>query len=149
MHRYTPCPKNVPPLACYNFDTREWILTFFGRNVIDKVSCHKILYYATSSNLYFCTTWQNGKHGHCIFTRCISCALPEFNQLLLDFFSLFDSRLILMLLYDSLNIVISAFSLGLWRHGSRESKSTALQQVDCVACKKHQCTVFCVSPFAR
>jgi len=80
-------------------------------------------------------TWQNGKHGYCIFTRCISCALPEFNQLLLDFFSLFDSRLILMLLYDSLNIVISAFSLGLWRHGSRESKSTALQQVDCVDAK--------------
>ena len=21
--------KNVPPLACYNFDTHEWILIFF------------------------------------------------------------------------------------------------------------------------
>jgi len=116
MHRYTPCPKNVPPLACYNFDTREWILTFFGRNVIDKVSCHKILYYATSSNLYFCTTWQNGKHGHCIFTRCIS-ALPEFSQLLLAFFNLFDSRFILTMLYDSLNLVINAFILGLFLGG--------------------------------
>jgi len=46
-------------------------------------------------------------------TRCIS-ALSEFNQLLLDFFSLFDSRLILTLLYDSLSIVINAFSLGLF-----------------------------------
>jgi len=46
------------------------------------------------------------------FTRRIS-ALPEFNQLLLDVFSLFDSRLILTLLYDSLNLVINAFSLGL------------------------------------
>jgi len=27
---YTPClKKNVPPLACYNFDTHEWIPTFF------------------------------------------------------------------------------------------------------------------------
>ena len=30
-----------------------------------------------------------------------------------SFFTLFDSRLILMLLYDSLNLVINAFSLGL------------------------------------
>jgi len=22
--------KNVPPLACYNFDTREWILLFLA-----------------------------------------------------------------------------------------------------------------------
>jgi len=33
----TPCLKNVPPLACYNFDACEWILIFFGRNVTDKV----------------------------------------------------------------------------------------------------------------
>jgi len=39
--------------------------------------------------------------------------LSEFNQLLLDFFNLFDSRLILRLLYDSLNLVINALSLGL------------------------------------
>ena len=35
-------------------------------------------------------------------------ALPEFNQLL-DFFSLFDSRLILTLLHYYLNLVINAF----------------------------------------
>jgi len=52
------------------------------------------------------------KNENFIFTRCIN-ALPEFNQSLLDFFSLFDSRLILMLLYDSLNIVTNAFSSGL------------------------------------
>jgi len=44
--------------------------------------------------------------------------LPEFNQLLLDFFNLFDSRLIFALLYDSLNLVINAFSSGCWGHGS-------------------------------
>jgi len=41
MNRFTPCLKNVPPLACYNFDTCEWILIFFGRNVTDKVSNQK------------------------------------------------------------------------------------------------------------
>ena len=30
---YTVFQKNVPPLVCYNFDTREHILIFFGRNV--------------------------------------------------------------------------------------------------------------------
>jgi len=76
-------------------------------------------------------------------------ALPEFNQSLFDFFNLFDSRLILTLLYDSLNLVINAFSSGLLGHGSKERKSTALQQLDCVARTKHQCAVFWVSSFTR
>jgi len=33
--------KNVPHLACYNFDTCEPILIFFGRNVTDEVSSQK------------------------------------------------------------------------------------------------------------
>jgi len=101
--------KNVPTLACYSFDTRERIFDIFGKNSADKVRNQKTLCYASSNNLCFCTTWQNGKQKMAFFTRCIS-ALPEFNQLLLDFFSHFDSRLILMLLYDSLNLVINAFS---------------------------------------
>jgi len=35
IHRVS---KNVPPLACCNFDTCEQILIFFGRNFTDKVS---------------------------------------------------------------------------------------------------------------
>ena len=54
-------------MACYNFDTHEWILIFFGRNVTDKVGNQKTLYYATSNNLCFCTTWQTGKHENHIF----------------------------------------------------------------------------------
>jgi len=57
IHRVS---KNVPRLTCDNFDAHEWILTFFGRNVTDKVSNQKTLYYATSIiNLCFCATWQN------------------------------------------------------------------------------------------
>ena len=97
-------------MACYNFDTRERILNIFGGNAANKVSNQKTLYYSTSNNLCFCTTWKNGKHKNAFCTHCIS-ALPEFNQLLLDFFKLFDSRLIFRLLYDSLNFVINAFSL--------------------------------------
>jgi len=41
--------------------------------------------------------------------KCCISALPEFNQLF-DFFNLFDSRLILTLLYDSLSHIINAFS---------------------------------------
>jgi len=58
VHRVS---KNVPPLACYNFDAHEWILIFFGRNVTDQVCNQKVLYYATSSNLCFCNTWQNAE----------------------------------------------------------------------------------------
>jgi len=75
--------------------------------------------------------------------QCVS-AMPEFNQSLLDFFSLFDSRLIFTLLYDSLNLVVNAFSSGCWGHGLRERKSREPQQLDCVACTMHvhQCAVF-------
>jgi len=51
--------KNVPPLACYNFDTCERILIFFWRKCYrhtDKLSNQKTLYYATLNNLCFCTT---------------------------------------------------------------------------------------------
>jgi len=66
LHRIS---KNVPPLACYNFDTCEWILTFFGRSATDKVRNQKTHYYATSNNLSFCITCQNGKHENCILHR--------------------------------------------------------------------------------
>jgi len=66
---YTPCLKNVPPLACYNFDVHEWILIFFGRNVTNKVGNQKTLYYATSNNLCFCTTWQNEETRKACFTQ--------------------------------------------------------------------------------
>jgi len=42
--------KNVPPLACCNFDTHAWILIFFDRRVTDKVGNQKTPYYATSDN---------------------------------------------------------------------------------------------------
>jgi len=58
IHRVS---KNVPPSACYKFDAHEWILIFFGINVTDKVSNQQTLYYATSNNLCFCTTCQNGE----------------------------------------------------------------------------------------
>jgi len=92
----------------------------FGRNVTDKVGNQKMLYYATSNNLCFCNTWQNEEKRKLHFSlRCCISALPEFHQWLLDFFNLCDSRLIFMLLYDSLNVVISVFSSGLlWGHGS-------------------------------
>jgi len=84
----------------------------FGRNVTDKVSNEKI-YYVTSN------TYASARRGiktenakTAFFLKCCISALPEFNQLL-DFVNLFDSRLILALLYDSLSLVIYMFSYGL------------------------------------
>ena len=72
--------------------------------------------------------------------------MPEFN-LLLDFFNLFDSRLIVMLLYDSLSLVINAF---IYRdccgHGSGERKSIiCLQQLDSIC--THNAVVRCLLGF--
>jgi len=65
----------------------------------------------------------------------------RFKQSQLDFFKLVDSRLILMLLYDSLNLIISAIHqshLGCWGHRSEKVK---LRGLDNVACKMCQCAV--------
>jgi len=65
----------------------------------------------------------------------------SFKQLPLDFFKLVDSRLILMLLYDSLNIIISGVHqshVGCWGHRSEKVK---LKGLDYVAYKMCQCAV--------
>jgi len=64
----------------------------------------------------------------------------SFKQSLLDFFKLVDSWLILMLLYDSLNLIISGVHqhLGCWCHRSEKVK---LRGLDNVTCKMCQCAV--------
>jgi len=78
--------------------------------------------------------------------KCCITALSEFNQLL-DFFNLFHSRLILTLLYDSLNLVINAFSselLGAWfRFRINEVESAA----EVGLCCTHNALVRCLLGF--
>ena len=144
----TPTKRLVPGPTVSQKLWHMWTeFDIFGRNVTDEISNQKTLYYVTSSNLCFYTTWQNLENENCIFT-CCTCALSEFNQLLY-FFNLFDSRPILTLLCESLYLVINAFSSRLLGHGFGEMKSRALQKLDCVACTMHQCAVFWVSYFAR
>jgi len=90
--------------------------------------------------LHYLAKWRNTKIAFSL--KCCVSALPEFNQLF-GFFNLFNSRLILTMLHDSLNHVINAFSpQGCWGHGSGEKKSRVLQELDCVARTVHQCPVF-------
>ena len=71
--------------------------------------------------------WQNGETRKLHFSlKCCVSALPEFNQSLLDFFNLFDSQLTFKLPYDSLNLVINAFSSALLGQASDERKLRAL-----------------------
>jgi len=65
----------------------------------------------------------------------------SFKQSLLDFFKLFDSPLILMLFYDSLNLIISGVHqsyLGCWGHRLEKVK---LRGLGYVAYKICQCAV--------
>jgi len=65
----------------------------------------------------------------------------SFKQSPLDFFKLVDPRLILMLLYDSLNLIISGVyqsRLGCWGHRSEKVK---LRGLDCVVYKMCECAV--------
>ena len=57
--------------------------------------------------LHYLVKRRNAKTAFSL--NAVLCALPELNQLL-DFFNLFDLRLILTLLYDSLSLVINVFS---------------------------------------
>jgi len=63
----------------------------------------------------------------------------SFKQSPLDFFKLVESRLIFVLLYDSLNLIISGvhqLHLGSWGHRSEKVK---LRGLDCVSYKMCQC----------
>jgi len=65
----------------------------------------------------------------------------SFKQSPLDFFKLVDSQLVVLLLYDSLNLIISGVHqshLGCWGHTSEKVK---LRGLDNVACKMCQCAV--------
>jgi len=74
---------------------------------------------------------------------CIS-ALPEFNELL-DFFNLFDSRVTLTLLYDSLNLVINAFSSVLLEAWFRRKQVESAAVVG--LCCTHSAPVRCLLGF--
>jgi len=95
LHRVS---KKVPPLACYNFDTHEWILIFFWQKCYDKVGNQKTLYYATSNNLCFGTTWQNAetRTSHIslnwivLHTQC-TCALSSCKKKITVICDVFDS----------------------------------------------------------
>jgi len=88
--------------------------------------------------LHYVVKRRNAKIA--FFPQCCITALPEVNQLL-DFFNLFDSRLILTLLYDSLSLVINAFSY--WGHGSGERKD--FDSVAAVGlCCTHNTPVHCL-----
>jgi len=120
--------KRIPPLACYNFDAHERILIFFDRNATDKVSSQNMLYYATSNNLCFCTTLQNGKHESGIFFTGRISASSELNQLLLDFFSVFDSRLnhAAVWLPKSCNQCVQLGAFGVWFRRKEVDSATAV-----------------------
>jgi len=88
---------------------------------------------------------KTDKHENRIFTQmlyqCITWVQPAV-WFLLSFWP--------TMLCDSLNHAINAFGpQGCWGHGSAERKWTALQELDCVACTVHRCTVFWVSYFTR
>jgi len=144
--------KKRPTLACYNSDTCERILIFFCRK--DEMLSIKLAikrHFTVPHQLTYASALpgETEKHENCIFPQCCISALPEFNQLL-TFFNLLDSRLILMLLYDSLSLVINAFSpQDCWWYSSGERKSIAVQELNCVASTMFQCAVFWVSYFAR
>jgi len=63
----TPCLKNVSPLTCYNLDIHGSIMIIFGTGVTEKVANQNVLYFPTSPNLCFCTTWGNRKPDNCVF----------------------------------------------------------------------------------
>ena len=124
---------------------------FFGRNVTDKVGSQKTLYFAASNNLCFCTTWQNVNTKMAFFTQmlylCIARIQPVARCLMwfLQSCWLTTHAHAAVWLPKSSNQCAQLGAVG--EHGSEERKSRALQQLDCVACTRHQCIVFRISCF--
>jgi len=83
---------------------------------------------------------QQFRNSIILLKCCITC-FASFKQSPLDFFKLVDSQLVLMLLYDSLNLIISGVHQSYvvcWGHRSEKVK---LRGLDYVAYKMCQCAV--------
>jgi len=80
---YTMSQENVPLVTCYNLDVHSSIMIIFGTSVTEKVANQNVLYFPTSSNLCFCTTWRNRKPKKCIFSlkSCMLFAKNTWNTL--------------------------------------------------------------------
>jgi len=74
LHRVS---KNVPPLTCYNLVTHGSFTIIFGTSVSEKVGNQSALYFLTSPNLCFCTTWGNRKPKIASFHLNAACFLPN------------------------------------------------------------------------
>ena len=112
LHRVS---KNVPSLACYKFDTCERILIFLAEMLAVKQGIER-RFTITCAVL----SGKTGKHESCIFTQmlyyCIARIQPA-AWLLQSFWLTTHTHA------DSLNLVINAFSLGIWRGMVQEKGS--------------------------
>ena len=120
----TLCPKNVTTLSDHNSDIHEWIWIMFGTNVTEKVRNQQILYFPTCRNQ--CTTGRNEeRQKQHPFTQ-MHCQTSTSRWLNLSSLVTY-LQLILMLVYDSLNLIVSGVSSGqLWGHSLGERKLRVL-----------------------
>jgi len=81
-------------LACYNFDIHEWILTFFGRNVTDKVAIKRRFTMSPQITCASALPGKTGKHenhtfhsiGLCYTHNAPVCCLPGRKNVICDVF---------------------------------------------------------------
>jgi len=65
---YTVSQKSPTFTTCYNFCIHSSIATIFGTNLAEKVGNPNVLYFPTTPNWCFYTTWGNRKPGNCVFS---------------------------------------------------------------------------------
>jgi len=130
----------------YNSDIRESTLTILAQMWLRKYAI-KTYFFPRSPNYYFCSTWWNADtqkasfHSNAVLLHRQTSTSRWFNLFGLVTYKL---QLIFMLLYDSLNLVVSGVIL--WAVTEPEIRrkqveSFALQQLDYVERKMHWCTV--------
>ena len=122
--------KNDIRLVCSNFNKRKPISIIFWQKWYWKIGNQTLIYFLTSPNWCCVFTGKTRKYKYRIFSlrRCTA-ALPEFNQLLLDFFNVADLRPHIHAAVDSLNIAINWVQL--WDVGSHSSEKTKLRASRC------------------
>jgi len=140
------CLKNTSHLWLAITLTRVNGFRYFDRNATDKVSSQQTLYYATSGELCFCTTWQNGKHEKLNFSLsvCIAKIQPVVVWVLQSFWVTSQATEAAVWLPKSCNQCVQLGAFG--GRGPAERKLRALQQLDCVACT-HKAPVRCLLGF--
>ena len=150
-HMYIVSQKRIPNILNYNSSKNCLTSIIFGKYINKRLGNQRVVYFPTlhKVSLHYLVKQKKNTKSH-LFTLILWPTSQDFNQSLLDFFNLTELQLILMLMCESLNLIISGlccWAVKVKAIIKRNEVESSLLQSDCVTCMMCQCAVLLQTKF--